>query len=175
MAIPLYDASVMTYLQTLGAVSGFLDRGLSHCRENGIDPEEIVETRLFPDMHPFRFQIQQVVLHSVGAAEAIRSGSFKRPGERPQHDYPSLQALVIEARNSLQKLTPEEINEREGAEVVQETRETKRVFTAEGFLLSFSLPNFYFHAATAYDILRTKGVPVGKRDFMGTVRMRSSG
>jgi hypothetical protein len=172
MAIPLYDASVATYLQTLGAVSGFLDKALSHFRENGIDPEEIVETRLFPDMHPFRFQIQQVVLHSVGAVEAIKSGSFRRPGERPQHDYSALQALVVDARNSLQKLTPEEIDRREGTEVVMETRDSKRVFTAEGFLLSFSLPNFYFHAATAYDILRTKGVPVGKRDFMGAVRTK---
>ncbi len=172
MAILLYDISVATYLQTLGAVSGFLDKGLSRCRENGIDPAEIVETRLFPDMHPFRFQIQQVVLHSVGAVEAIKSGSFKRPGERPQHDYSALQALVIDARNSLQKLTPDEIDRREGAEVVMETRDSKRIFTAEGFILSFSLPNFYFHAATAYDILRTKGVPVGKRDFMGTVRTK---
>jgi hypothetical protein len=172
MAIPLYDASVMTYLQTLGAVSGFLDKGLSHCRENSIDPEEIVDTRLFPDMHPFRFQIQQVVLHSVGAVEAIKTGIFQRPSERPQHDYRALQALVIDARNSLQKLTPEEINRREGAEVVQETRDSKRIFTAEGFILSFSLPNFYFHAATAYGILRMKGVPVGKRDFMGALRLK---
>jgi hypothetical protein len=172
MAISLYEASIATYLQTLGAVSSFLDKGLSHCRENGIDPEEIVETRLFPDMHPFHFQIQQVVLHSVGAVEAIKSGSFKRPGERPQHDYPALQALVVDARNGLQKLAPEEIDRREGTEVVMETRDSKRVFTAEGFLLSFSLPNFYFHAATAYDILRTKGVPVGKRDFMGALRLK---
>jgi hypothetical protein len=45
-------------------------------------------------------------------------------------------------------------------------------FTAEGFLLSFSLPNFYFHATTAYDILRTKGAPLGKRDFLGALRMK---
>lgn len=123
-------------------------------------------------MHPFRFQIQQVVLHSVGAVEAIKTGSFQRPGERLRHDYPALQALVIAARDTLKKLKPEEINSREGAEVVQETRDSKRLFTAEAFVLSFSLPNFYFHATTAYDILRMKGVPVGKRDFMGTLRLK---
>ena len=48
----------------------------------------------------------------------------------------------------------------------------KLPFTAENFLLSFSLPNFYFHATTAYDILRHKGVPIGKRDFMGRMRMK---
>jgi hypothetical protein len=46
-------------------------------------------------------------------------------------------------------------------------------FTAVGFLLSFSLPNFYFHSTTAYDILRSKGAPLGKRDFMGALRMKN--
>jgi hypothetical protein len=79
MAISLYDGSVVSYLQTLGAVSGFLDRGLSYCRDNQLDPEEIVETRLHPDMLPFRFQVQSVVHHSLGAIEGIRKGvSFAR-------------------------------------------------------------------------------------------------
>jgi hypothetical protein len=58
MAISLYDGSVTNFMQTLDAVSGFLAKGRSHCRDNNIDPEEIVDTRLFPDMRPFRFQIQ---------------------------------------------------------------------------------------------------------------------
>jgi hypothetical protein len=70
MTISLYEASVVSYLQTLGGVSGFLDRGLSYCRDDNIDPGEIIGTRLFPDMQPFRFQIQQVVRHSLGAIEA---------------------------------------------------------------------------------------------------------
>ena len=61
----------------------------------------------------------------------------------------------------------------EGNEVVLETGETKRVFTAEGFILSFALPNFHFHATTAYDILRGKGVPLGKRDYMGALRLKA--
>ena len=60
MAISLYDVSVVSFLQTLGVVSGFLERGLAHCQDNGIDPEEVVETRLFPDMLPFRFQVISV-------------------------------------------------------------------------------------------------------------------
>jgi hypothetical protein len=61
----------------------------------------------------------------------------------------------------------------EGKDVVFEIGGRKMPFTAEGFLMSFSLPNFYFHAATAYDILRMKGVPLGKRDFMGQMRMKT--
>jgi len=173
MAISLYDASVASYLQTLDAVSGFLDKGLSHCRDAAIDPEEIVETRLVTDMLPFRFQVQSLAFHSIGAIEAIRNGALHMPGKRPSHDYAALQALIIETRDALRKLTPDEINNREGADVVFEARDSKRLFTAERFLLSFSLPNFYFHATTAYDILRMKGVPLGKRDYTGALRLKA--
>jgi hypothetical protein len=105
-------------------------------------------------MFPFRFQIQSVVYHSIGAVEAIRSGVFNRPGERPSHDYAALQTLIADTRDALQKLTPEEVNSREGADVVFQARDRKLLFTAEGFLMSFSLPNFHFHATTAYNILR---------------------
>ncbi|HEY4345744.1 MAG TPA: DUF1993 domain-containing protein [Parvibaculum sp.] len=172
MAISLYDGSVPNYLQTLDAVSGFLALGLSHCRNNKIDPEQMVDARLFPDMHPFRFQIQSVIFHSVGAMEAIKSGIFGLPGERPAHDYAGLQAAVDEARAALRAMTPGEINSREGADVVFRVRDLERLFTAEGFLMSFSMPNFHFHATTAYNILRSTGVPVGKRDYMGALRLK---
>jgi hypothetical protein len=69
MAISLYDLSVASYLQTLGGVAGFLDRGLDHFRETGADPNEVVEARLIPDMLPFRFQICSVAHHSVGPSK----------------------------------------------------------------------------------------------------------
>jgi hypothetical protein len=169
----LYEASVPGYLQTLTAVSGFLDKGLAHCRENGMDPEAIVETRLYPDMLPLRFQIQSVAHHSLGAIEAIRSGVFRPPTDLPQDNYAALQAMVVQTREALQNCQPDAINAREGTEVIFEFRKNRLPFTAEGFLLSFSLPNFYFHATTAYDILRMKGVPIGKRDYMGQMRLRS--
>ena len=173
MTISLYDVSVLNYLQTLSAVSGFLERGLSHCRDKNIDPEQIAETRLYPDMLPFRFQIQSVAHHSIGAIEGIKNGVFRPPKDLPSSNYAELQAQVIQVRDTIKKVTPEEINDREGAEVIFEIRNTKMPFTAEGFILSFSLPNFYFHATTAYDILRSKGVPVGKRDYLGTLRLKA--
>jgi len=173
MAISLYDASVLSYLQTLAAVSGFLDKGLAYLRETNVDPEEIVETRLFPDMLPFRFQIQSVAHHSLGAIEAIKSGVFRPPSDLPTHNYSALQGLIVDTRDALHELAPEAINAREGEEVVFEIRKSKMLFTAAGFLLSFSLPNFHFHATTAYDILRSKGVPVGKRDYLGAPRLKT--
>lgn len=173
MAISLYDISIANYLQTLGAVGGFLDRGLTYFREHNIDPEQVVETRLYPDMLPFRFQIQSVAHHSVGAIEGVTHGVFRPPSKLPDHDYGALQALIADARQSLEGMVPETINAREGADVIFEFRDSKLPFTAEGFVLSFSLPNFYFHATTAYDILRSKGVPVGKRDFLGKLRMKA--
>ena len=70
-------------LQTVAAVGGFLEKGLAFCRERGIDPETIVESRIIADMQPFRFQIQQVALHSIGAIDSIKAGARRFPGERP--------------------------------------------------------------------------------------------
>ena len=114
MAISLYDISVASYLQTVAAVGGFLEKGLAFCREKNIDPEEIVESRIFPDMKPFRFQIQQVAMHSIGAIESLKAGVRRPPGERPMHDYAGLQTLIKEADAALRKLTPAEIDKLEG-------------------------------------------------------------
>jgi hypothetical protein len=173
MAVSLYDLSVTNYLQTLGGVEGFLARGLTHLQENKIDPNEIVETRLYPDMLPFRFQVLAVAHHSLGAMNGIKTGLFAPPAQLPPLDYAGLQKAVTEAREALQKLTPADVNALEGKDVVFQIRDTKIPFTAEGFVQSFSLPNFYFHATTAYDILRSKGVPLGKRDFLGRMRLKT--
>lgn len=173
MAIPLYDLSVANYLQTLGAVEGFLSRGLAHCNEVNLDPNEIVEARFFDDMLPFRFQIWSVAHHSLGAIKGVQGGVFAPPPTLPPLDYPALQKVVTETREELQRLDAAEVNALEGKDVLFQIRDMKIPFTAEGFLLSFSLPNFYFHATTAYDILRNKGVPLGKRDYLGRMRLKS--
>ena len=173
MAISLYDLSVVSFLQTLGGVSGYLERGLDHCRDNNIDPEEVVETRLFPDMLPFRFQIVSVAHHSKGAFEGVKAGLFAPQTEFPSYDYAGLQKLVADAREALQQLKPDEVNALEGKDVAFQFRDFKMPFVAEGFLMSFSTPNLHFHATTGYDILRMKGVPLGKRDYMGQLRLKA--
>jgi uncharacterized protein len=174
MTISLYDACVPLYRQILIGVAGYLNKGLAHCKENKIDPEILVESQIFSDMKPLRFQVQQTVHHSLGAVNALKSGQFSPGGEgTPTDDYAALQALIAKTREAIQNVTPAEINAREGAEVIFAYGERKMPFTALGFVQSFSLPNFFFHATTGYGILRMKGVPLGKLDYMGTLTLKS--
>ena len=172
MAFSLYDATVANYLQILDAAVSFLDKSLTYFREKGIDPLEVVEARLAPDMLPFRFQIVSVAQHSRGAMEAAKIGVFTPPSSKPDLDYAALQALVTEARDELSVLRPETVNALLGHDVTFRVGDRTLSFTAEGFLMSFSLPNFFFHATTAYDILRHNGAPLGKRDFMGKLKLK---
>ena len=172
MPITLYDATVATFIQTLGGVEGFLAKGFEHCKSNQIDPLTIVETRIHPDMFPFRFQVMQTVSHSIGAIDAVRKGVYS-PSQGTELDYAGLQKAVTEARDALKKVSPEEVNGFVGRDTKFEFRDRSIPFTAENFLLSFSIPNFYFHASMAYGILRAKGVPLGKRDFMGQLRIKT--
>ncbi len=173
MATSLYDLTVPTYQQTLAGLSSVLDRGLSHFQDNNIDPNAIVEERLFDDMLPFKFQVWAVAHHSIDVIEGFKTGRFGPPSAMPDLDYAGLQKVITDTREALSKLTPEVVNRFEGADIMFEIGSFKLPFTAENFVLSFSLPNFHFHATTAYDMLRMKGVPLGKRDYMGPMRMKS--
>ncbi|HOZ28170.1 MAG TPA: DUF1993 domain-containing protein [Hyphomonadaceae bacterium] len=173
MAITLHDASAALFIQTLGAVEGFLKRGQAHFEDNNIPLGDILETRLFSDMLPFRYQVQAAIGHSMGAIEAVKGGVFNPPYGTPTSDYGALQGEVAAALAKLKSYTPDEVNALEGNSVIFNLGDRQMPFTGEGFLLTFSLPNFHFHATTAYDILRSKGVPLGKRDYMGRIRLKT--
>ncbi|MEQ8859739.1 MAG: DUF1993 domain-containing protein [Pseudomonadales bacterium] len=173
MAIALYDISIACYRQALGGVAGFLEKGLAHCEQKKIDPDGIVQTRLYPDMLPFSFQIHSVAHHSLGAIKGVESGVFTPPKDLPELDYAGLQDKIAETLEALGAYTPAQVNAWEGRDMVFQIGDRKVPFTAEDFVLSFSLPNVHFHAATAYDILRIKGAPLGKRDFMGSLRTKA--
>ena len=172
MSTGLYEATVERFIQTLGGVAGFLERGRAHCDDTGLDPQEIVHARLWEDMLPFSFQIVSVVRHSQGAIEGVRQGVFSPP-PRETFTYEELQAKVAATRDWLSRIERTEIEALAERDMMFKAGEHTIPFTCEGFLLSFSLPNFYFHAATAYDILRSKGVPLGKRDYIGQFRTRA--
>ena len=174
MAISLYDLTVPTYLQTLAGVAGVLDRGLSHFQDNNVDPNGILEERLFADMLPFKFQVWAVAHHSIDVIEGLKTGHFGVPAAMGDLDYAGLQKVVADTRDALGKLAPDEVNRFEGADIVFEIGTFKLPFVAEQFVLSFSLPNFHFHATTTYDLLRMKGVPLGKRDYMGPLRLKTA-
>ena len=156
MAISLYDISVASYLQTLGAVEGFLQKGLDHFTEAKTDPNDIVGVRLYDDMLPFAFQIVSVQHHSLHAIEGCKAGVFGPPGAMGELTYADLQKMVADTIAALKAMTPAEINALEGKDVAFKMGSMVAPFTAENFILSFSMPNFFFHATTAYDILRMK-------------------
>ena len=173
MPLSLYDISVASYLQTVDAVAGFLAKGLDHCQGCGADPAKMVEARLAEDMLPLRFQVVSVAHHSLGAIEGMKSGVFSPPGRSEALDYAGLQKLLADTAEGLRRLSREEVDALSGRDVIFQIGERKVPFTTDNFVLSFSLPNFYFHATTAYDLLRTNGVPLGKRDFLGRLRIKT--
>ncbi len=173
MSLSLYDVTVPSFLQTLGGVSGFLKKGAAHFEANKIDPNTIVDHRLMPDMLPFWFQVSSVAHHSIDAIAGVKKGVFSPGGAAPPLTYADLQKLIADAQADLAKVTADELNALQGNDMVFQMGEMKIPFTAEGFLMSFSLPNLHFHATTAYDILRLQGVPLGKRDYLGAMQTRS--
>jgi uncharacterized protein len=173
MATSLYDLSVASYLQTVEAVAGFLDRAAQHCSQTGSDPNDFVGARLFEDMAPFHFQIECVDHHSVWALEAVKSGLFAPPALVGPIPFADLQAMMARTAIALKAFTPDEVNSWAGKDLDFQIGPRRLLFAAESFFLSFSLPNLHFHAVTAYDILRVKGVPLGKRDYEGRLRTRA--
>ena len=171
MGISFYDASVGTYQQVLGSVSGFMDKGAAYAAEKGTDLQEIVGFRLRDDMMPFHFQIVSVCHHSWGALQGMRDGRMSGPSFELDKNYQQLQAMVAEALESLDSVTESEMADLADKSMVFAIGDRELPFTNQNFLLSFSLPNFYFHATTTYDILRMMGAPLGKRDFLGQLKM----
>jgi hypothetical protein len=172
MALSLYAATIPAYQQTLGAISGLLDKAEGFCNVKGIAPSELIQARLAADMLPFAYQVKSTVVHSLGAIEAVRRGVFSPDMAAPPETLEALKARVAETLASLEAVRAVEVDGFAGRDMRFAFGERHIDFTAEDFLLSFSQPNFYFHAATAYDILRWKGLPLGKRDFMGQLRIK---
>ena len=172
MATSFYDLSVPTFLQSVRAVGGFLDRTVIHCGETGTDPDDFVDARLFDDMAPFHFQIEAAWHHSVWGVETLKTGEFTPPALVGPVPFADLQAMIGKAEKALEASIPEEVNGCAGKHLDLQIGPRRLAFTSETFILSFSLPNFHFHAVTAYDILRSQGVPLGKRDYEGRLRTR---
>jgi hypothetical protein len=171
MTTSLYDLTVASYLQIARAVDGVLARGEAHCAEQGMDVATLTDARLAPDMADLRFQIACVAHHSIGAVRAFESGEFGPPSGHESLDYAGLRKLVTDAVADLEALDRDAVDALAGGTVTFRLGEMEIPFTTENFALSFSLPNFYFHATTAYDLLRSKGVKLGKRDFLGSMRV----
>ena len=168
MPISLYAATVPSMIQILGAAASWIDSA----RGSTLSEEEVLGARLAPNMFPFSQQVNQIAAHSRGAFEGVKKGVFSPHLGDPPATLDGLGRLLEEARGYLSSLTAQEVEELSGNEMRFEFGERRIPFTVEDFLLSFSQPNFYFHATTAYAILRAKGLEIGKRDFMGDLRIK---
>lgn len=174
MSFSLYQATIPGFVRTLTAIQGVMAKGHDHYHKHGMDVESIPAERLCGDMLPFSFQINSIVHHSIEAIEGVQAGAFGVPHPLEKDDFASLQVHVQTAIDKLIALTPEDVNALAGKDVLFAVGDFKIPFQAEGFLMSFSVPNFHFHATTTYDILRMKGVPLGKRDYLGALDIKKA-
>ncbi|MBP7065803.1 DUF1993 family protein [Ferrovibrio sp.] len=167
MAFSIYQASVPVFLRGLDRLAVFLTKGEEFAAAQGIALSELAEARLAPDMYPLIRQIQS-------ASDAAKGGGARLAGIAPpsmpdtETTFPELQARVAKTVDFLNSLLPAQFEGAETRRVVVPTRVKELEFSGADYLLGFAIPNFYFHVTTAYGILRHKGVPLGKMDFLGT-------
>lgn len=173
MSIKINQVSLETYKQILPAALQILNKAKAHFEETGTDLEDIVQARLYEDMAPFSFQVFSIVHHSVGALNALKSGEFGPPNMPENLDFAALHSLLEEAANDLKNFSADEVDACSEQEVLFKMGSIEWPFSSESFILSFSLPNFYFHVTTMYDMLRMRGVSVGKLDFIGKMQLKN--
>ncbi len=160
--LSLYDIGVTPLIRTLNALSAILKKAETHANDKSIPHSELLEARLAPDMAALPFQIQTVSNTAKFISVRI-AGAENVPMEDKEETFGELQARITKTIEFLNAVKREDFDGKEDVEVSM--RDYR--FTGVGYLTTFALPNFYFHATTAYGILRMKGVDIGKLDFMG--------
>ena len=173
MSVSLSNVSLDTYIQMVSAASNIIEKAEEFCKENDIDAQDIVEMQLYKDMAPFTFQVFSIVHHSVGAIDALKTGEFGPPKMPDNLNFENCKNMLKEAEKNLMNINPSEIDNLAGQEVIFKMGSITWPFTATEFILSFSLPNFYFHLTTFYDMLRMKGLKIGKLDFVGQMKLKN--
>jgi hypothetical protein len=167
MPLSMSDASVPPILQMLSALSAILDKAKAHAEAKGIDPAELIGARLAPDMLPLVNQVAMASDHAK-AIVARLSGREAPSFADTESTFDELKERIDKTVAFVKSVPPSEIDGSEERQITVPTRiGLKLDFTGQIYLLRFALPNFYFHVTTAYDILRHKGLEIGKRDFMG--------
>jgi hypothetical protein len=162
-----YDAVVPAYLQMLGSLSGILGKAEAHCKAKNIQPEVLLGSRLFPDMLPLSKQIQ---LASDFAAKGCARLTHSEVPSTPDTEktFEELKQRLGNTADYVKAFKPSQFDGADARDVTFPAGPDKTM-TVKGqqFLSHFALPNFYFHVATAHDILRHNGIEIGKRDFLG--------
>ena len=172
MSLSLHDVIIPAYRQVVGSVQGVLKKGADHYSVDGRSPDDLLSAQICETMYPLTFQLHSVAHHTIGAVNGVLAGEFGPPSNLETLDYAGFQAKLAETDAALAAVDADAFNACAGKDVVFRIGDRALPFTAEGFLLSFSKPNVYFHATTAYDLLRMKGVPIGKLDFLGRMQLK---
>jgi len=166
MTISLYQVSVPVFSTTLKNLGHVLAKGEAFAAANGLAPGELTATRLAPDMLPLTSQVQIATDHAKGASARLAGREILKI-EDTETSFADLQARIATVLEHLNSYRAEEIDGAEERPVAIRAGKMELSFTAQQYLLHYAMPNFYFHVVTAYDILRHKGVPIGKGDFFG--------
>ena len=168
MTFSAYDVTVPLFLRGFANLAANLEKGLAFAEEQGIDPAELVGTRLIADMLPLSGQVQRASDTAKGAVARLTglpAPSF--PDE--EKSFAELQARIANTVAFIGQVPREAFDGAEARPVTLKTRTSETHFIGRDYIFESALPNFYFHVTTAYAILRLKGVPIGKSDFLGPV------
>ena len=164
-----HDATVPAFLQILGSLSGLLTKAEAHCKAKNIQPDVLLNARLYPDMLPLAKQVQ---LASDFAAKGCARLTHSEVPSTPdtEKSFEELKARLAKTIDYVKSFKPAQFEGADAQDVTFPAGPDKSItLKGQQFVNAFAFPNFYFHAATAHGILRHNGVEVGKRDFLGTL------
>lgn len=164
----LYTASIPVFKQMLSALSDVLNKAEAHATEKKIDPNVLLQSRLFPDMFPLIRQVQ-IATDFAKSVPSRLSGIEVPAYDDSEQGFAELQTRIKNTLTILDGFTAAQIDGKESLEIVLRPGTPKeKKLTGETYLFNYGLPQFFFHVTTAYAILRHNGIEVGKRDFMGS-------
>jgi hypothetical protein len=168
MSLSMYQASVPAFLQILGSLTAILDKAAAYAAARKIDPAVLINARLYPDMFPLARQVQLVSDFAKNTTARLAGAEMpKYPDTETTFD--ELKARLAKTADFIKSFAPAQIDGAEDREISLTVGGQPMTFKGRQYLVHFALPNFYFHATTAYAILRHNGLDIGKRDFMGSV------
>jgi uncharacterized protein len=170
VTISLYESSVGVFVPYLGNLAALLDHGAAYATARNIDPAILLDMRLYPNMYSLRQQMGEANRHAI-VASALLAGRAPLSFGAVEPDIAELKSRIATAIDFVQGMPRNEIDGAADKEVVFTFKNgTGRTFTGRSLLLTFSIPQFFFHVTTAYDILRHAGVELVKKDFLGPPR-----
>ncbi|GAB2847194.1 DUF1993 domain-containing protein [Pseudoduganella ginsengisoli] len=166
MSLSMFQVSVPAFLRALNVLSTLLAKGEEHAAAHGIVPDVLLGARLAEDMMPLTAQIQRVsdtAKFCVARLCGIDAPKF----DDDEASFQQLQERIANTVAFLKSVNDKQFAGSETREITLTFGPYSQTFTGQDYLLTFVLPNFYFHVTTAYDILRSQGVKIGKLDYLG--------